>query len=224
MGRVLPVCECCQSPVPIANAPGLPAALRGRAAPHSGLLDPRTIRPKDPSSRPLGLSVAWARPFVLLSLGPFVARPCSEASRPLARPSTIPTKSTTSTNLRRKSHGTPAGVRARCGVLPSVRTFALWPFVRGSSASSASSMSSTGRDPGKGRPASRPRTTGRRDDKTTGSPPPAFRTRGTISRRSVSSSSRRPRETPSPSLTRSSRSLRRDCGGAVLESCFVFGN
>ena len=33
MGRVLPVCECCQSPVPIANAPYLPAALRGRAAP-----------------------------------------------------------------------------------------------------------------------------------------------------------------------------------------------
>ena len=32
MGRVLPVCECCQSPGPIANAPGLPAALRGRAA------------------------------------------------------------------------------------------------------------------------------------------------------------------------------------------------
>ena len=37
---------------------------------------------------------------------------------------------------------------------------------------------------------------GRRDDRTTGSPPPAFGTRGTLSRRLVSSSSRRPREAP----------------------------
>ena len=67
---------------------------------------------------------------------------------------------------------------------------------------------------GRPSPGERPRTTGRRDDTTTGSPPRAFGTRGTISRRPVSSSSRRPREAPCPFLMRSSRRIR-----PVLERC-----
>ena len=47
------------------------------------------------------------------------------------------------------------------------------------------------------------------------SPPPAFGTRGTISRRLVSSSSRRPREAPGSFLTRSSRSPRSVRSGMV---------
>lgn len=56
---------------------------------------------------------------------------------------------------------------------------------------------------------------GRRDDRTTGSPPPAFGTRGTISRRPVSPSSRRPRGAPSSFLAQSSQGPRRDCVGTV---------
>ena len=67
---------------------------------------------------------------------------------PEARPSTKSTKSTTSTNLRRKAHGEPSAFRARPGGSDSGRTIDLRPSVRGSSTSSASSMSSTGRDRG----------------------------------------------------------------------------
>ena len=49
IGRVLPVCECCQSPGPIANAPYRPAALRGRPPPKYGRTSTPSTQPTPPT-------------------------------------------------------------------------------------------------------------------------------------------------------------------------------